>query len=95
MMYDPASWDPALRTDLVDDDRPERILARYETTSGRPPGHPQWYRALTGPRLGTLTAYFLRLHRIGRRPDETWETIGPSAAYMFARATELVGRTGA
>lgn len=90
MMYDPASWDPALRTDLVDDHRPERLLARYEATSGRTLEHPEWYRALAGLRLGTLTVYFLRLHRTGRRPDETWETIGPSAASMFARATELV-----
>lgn len=92
MMYDPASWDPGLRTDLVDDDRPGRILARYESTSGRPLDHPGWYRALAGLRLGTLTAYFLRLHRTGRRPDETWETIGPSAAYMLGRAGELASR---
>lgn len=89
MMYDPHSWDPALRTDLVDHDRPDHLLARYERASGRPLPHLEWYRALAGLRLGTLTAYFLRLHRTGRRPDDTWETIGPSAAPMFDRAASL------
>lgn len=90
MMYDPQSWDPALRTDLVDHGRSEYLLARYEHASGRALEHPAWYRALAGLRLGTLTAYFLRLHRTGRRPDHTWETIEPSAASMFSRATSLL-----
>ena len=39
--------------------------------------------------LGALTAYFLRLHRTGRRPDATWETIARSAPALLNRAAEL------
>ena len=69
MMYDAASWDPALRTDLVDVDRPEHLLDRYASAAGAPVCHAAWFRALAGLRLGALTAYFVRLHRALRAAD--------------------------
>lgn len=89
MMYDAPSWDGALRTDLVDPGRPESLLDAYARAAGREPVAPTWFRALAGLRLGALTAYFLRLHRTGRRPDATWETIGRSAPSLLERAAAL------
>lgn len=90
MMYDPAGWDPHLRTDLVDDDRPGHLLEAYTRASGAPVARATWFRALAGLRIGALTAYFVRLHRTGRRPDPTWDVIGPSAPFMLANAAALL-----
>ena len=51
---------------------------------------PAWYRAFAGYRLSALTAYYLDLHRRGRRPDPIWENLAESVPFMLARAAELL-----
>jgi hypothetical protein len=53
-----------------------------------------WYRALAGYRLACLTAYYLGLHRRGRRSDEVWEHLGESAEAMVARGHDLLAGAG-
>lgn len=89
MMYDPPSWSPAHRARIHWSPPVELIAELYDAASGSRPASLDWYRAFAGYRLASLTAYYLHLHRRGRRPDPAWESLAESVPYMLERATAL------
>jgi aminoglycoside phosphotransferase (APT) family kinase protein len=89
MMYDPPSWSPAHRARIRWSPPLELIAESYGAAAGSRPAAVDWYRAFAGYRLASLTAYYLDLHRRGRRPDPIWENLAESVPYMLERATAL------
>jgi aminoglycoside phosphotransferase (APT) family kinase protein len=91
MMYDPPSWSPAHRERIRWSPPVDFIAGAYEAAAGTEPSGLDWYRAFAGYRLSSLTAYYLDLHRRGRRPDAIWENLAESVPVMLERAAELAG----
>lgn len=94
MMYDPPSWSPAHRERIAWAPPPEAIARAYASAAGAQPADLGWYRAFAGFRLASLTAYYLDLHRRGRRRDDVWENLGESVPWMLARAAEVAASLG-
>lgn len=94
MMYDPDSWAPRHGRRMAWSPPTEFLVQRYQLASGSSTEQLRWYRALAGYRLACLTAHYLRLHRIGRRPDPVWEVFGESLPFMVRRASQLILQTG-
>jgi aminoglycoside phosphotransferase (APT) family kinase protein len=91
MMYDPPSWSPAHRARIRWSPSVAFILDSYEEAAQTHPVNMAWYRAFAGYRLALLTAYYLDLHRRGRRHDPIWENLGESGGFLLRRAIELIG----
>lgn len=90
VMTDPAAWAPEHRSRMRVQIAPERLLTRYQNRSGTDVEHFDWYRALACFRFGVITAFNLRLHRTGRRPDPWYETLESSIPALLGRGSELV-----
>jgi aminoglycoside phosphotransferase (APT) family kinase protein len=91
MMYDPPSWSPAHRERIRWAPPADGIAGAYELAAGTVATDQAWYRAFAGYRLSSLTAYYLDLHRRGRRTDAIWENLAESVPFMLDRAAELAG----
>lgn len=91
MMSDRASWSPVHRERIAPSPDPELLAGVYAEATGADLSNLTWYRAFAGLRLASLTAYYLDLHRRGRRRDDVWEDIGASAPFMLARGAEVLG----
>jgi aminoglycoside phosphotransferase (APT) family kinase protein len=95
MMYDQESWGPTRHAVMGWSPCPDEIAALYQEISGSPVPDLGWYRALAAWRLGSITALNYRLHRDGRRPDETWELLAEAFIPMIDQAHRLLPRTAA
>ncbi|WP_214105649.1 phosphotransferase family protein [Acrocarpospora catenulata] len=92
MIYDPASWSPIRRPAMGWHPTPAELVGWYEELSGGPVPDLTWFRALAGYRLACGTAYYLDLHRRGRRHDPMWEDAGQSFPHLLDRALELLSK---
>jgi aminoglycoside phosphotransferase (APT) family kinase protein len=90
MMSDPAAWSPQQRPGMGWLPDPEEVIAAYARAGGEVPAEIAWYRAFAGFRLVAGISYYLRLHRRGRRPDDTWEGFALSVPALLGRATALL-----
>jgi aminoglycoside phosphotransferase (APT) family kinase protein len=91
MMYDPPSWSPPHRERIRWAPPVDSIARAYEPAAKTVAADLAWYRAFAGYRLASLTAYYLDLHRRGRRTDAIWENLAESVPFMLDRAAELAG----
>jgi aminoglycoside phosphotransferase (APT) family kinase protein len=90
LLTDPTAWAPEYRSRMRVQISPERLLARYQNRSGTDAEHFDWYRALACYRFAVITAFNLRLHRTGRRPDPWYETLASSIPVLLGRGSELI-----
>jgi hypothetical protein len=89
MMNDEQAWHPVeLRGGL---DLAE-LTRCYEAEVGRKLEHLDWFEAAACYRMGAISAYNIRLHRSGRRPDSAWERAAQSVPCMFSRGFALLGK---
>ena len=92
LMTDPSCWHPDQVRRMRVVAEPAQLQDWYESASGLPVKHPDWYRALACYRFGAIAGFNVRLHRTGRRPDPFYEDIATSVPVFFERGRELVGR---
>lgn len=90
MMYDPASWGPMRQPTLAHTPSPEWLADRYAAAQPVAADQVSWFRAHAGYRLACLTAFYLRLHRTGKRPDPIWEVFGDAFVPMIERGHQLL-----
>jgi aminoglycoside phosphotransferase (APT) family kinase protein len=90
MMYDPGSWGPMRQPTLGHTPSPAWMADRYAARRSEGIDQLPWFRAHGGYRLACLTAYYLRLHRTGKRPDPIWEVFGDGFMPMIERAHQLL-----
>ncbi|GGC77235.1 phosphotransferase family protein [Chelatococcus reniformis] len=99
MMYDPHGWGPVRRASMHWQPGPEQFIEVYAGLSSANLGDLPFYRALAAYRLACLTAYYVELHRSGKRPNPAWDVFADSFPFMVARASALlmdrIGRVGA
>ncbi|MHA6795432.1 phosphotransferase family protein [Pseudonocardia bannensis] len=90
MFTDPASWHPshAERMRVVAD--ADWLRARYERATGRDTPRFDWFRALACYRFGAISVLNVRLHRTGKRVDDSWERFALSIGPLFHRGLALL-----
>jgi len=87
MMNDAQAWHPVELRGGID----LAALTRcYEVEAMRKLNHLDWYEAAACYRMAAISAYNIRLHRSGRRPDAAWERAAQSVPFMFARGFALL-----
>ena len=69
----------------------DELVDMYAEAYGQPLPNLNWFRALAAYKFAIITGFNLYLHRTGKRPDPTWENIGPSAKTLMERALGLLG----
>ena len=67
-----------------------RVLEAYVNGGGTAVNHLGWYRAFAHFRFGSIAGLNLKLHRNGRRVDETWERFAPSIRRLLLIAPRLI-----
>jgi len=87
MMNDSAAWHPVEQRGGLD---LQRIVQSYRRVAKRPLTHIEWFWSLACYRIAAIAASNIRLHRSGRRRDESWERAAQSVPIMFARAHALL-----
>jgi aminoglycoside phosphotransferase (APT) family kinase protein len=90
MIYDPTCWGPTRHALMGWSPDPAEIASAYAAASGRSLANLTWYRALVSWRFACITALNVRLHRTGRRPDETWELIAEAFDPLVSRGCEFL-----
>lgn len=78
------SWRPVAPLD------PARMLAIYIAAGGPAADDPAWYQAFAHFRMAAIGGLNLKLHRSGRRIDDTWERFALSIPSLLDRGIELV-----
>ena len=88
MMVDQESWHESWRP--IGPPAREEILEAYLAAGGRVSEDLGWYQAFAHFRLAAIAGLNLKLHRTGRRIDETWERFVPSIERLLVAAPELI-----
>jgi aminoglycoside phosphotransferase (APT) family kinase protein len=92
MLADARSWTDHWRP--ISTIYPDGVHDIYASASGFEAPDIDWYEALACLKLGAITCLNLRLHRSGRRIDDTWEKFALGVDVMFDRGIELVSKPG-
>jgi len=87
MMNDPAAWHPVELRGGVD---LAEIVAAYESAAGRRILNLPWFWSLACFRIAAIAALNIKLHRTGRRLDDSWERAALSVPFMFSRGLSLL-----
>lgn len=80
---DPGSWDPTHAGHMRVVADPAWLRERYEQASGRSTDRFGFFRALACYRFGAISVLNVRLHRSGKRIDESWERFALSISALF------------
>ena len=89
MFTDPSCWDPSYQVGMRVTADPQALRRRYEETREEPVEAFDYFRALACYRFGVIAAFNVRLHRTGRRVDDSYERIAPSVLTLFDRGRGL------
>jgi aminoglycoside phosphotransferase (APT) family kinase protein len=66
------------------------LLEAYWNAGGRQRSDLGWFQAFANFRLAAIASLNLKLHRDGRRIDQTWEKFAPSIPVMLRRGKQLL-----
>lgn len=96
LFTDASCWDTSYVQGMQVIADPAELRLAYEAASGGPVACFAFFRALACFRFGAIAAFNVRLHRTGRRIDESYERIAPSVTTLFTRGRQLLNeRTAA
>jgi aminoglycoside phosphotransferase (APT) family kinase protein len=90
MMTDRSCWESARAAKLRVPMDPNALQSRYAQASELETDDLWWYLGLACLRFGAIIAYNLRLHRTGKRIDETFEELALSLPILFERGRASV-----
>jgi aminoglycoside phosphotransferase (APT) family kinase protein len=88
MMNDAAAWHPVEQRGGLN---LPMLIDAYQKAASRITPQLEWYWAFACFRMASIAALNIRLHRSGRRPDESWERAVSSMPILFERGAELLG----